>query len=157
MWKLLIKNFLHPSLWYTQLKCFYFPSFSIFYLHFFLRAKAEMVRRTALANSQIRCRREGGAFGFHSLYVCFFPYFVFFFFFSLFFSSSIFFTNKRPKMAGRKKLPSLAYFRHTTNFNPFNDRALRKGREGLTKKKIIIRKQSILVHSIQDLSDSLAK
>jgi hypothetical protein len=39
-------------------------------------------------------------------------------------------------MAGRKTLPSLAYFRHTTNFNPFNDRALRKeGGEELTGKK----------------------
>jgi hypothetical protein len=36
-------------------------------------------------------------------------------------------------MAGRKTLPSLAYFRHTTNFNPFNDRALRKG--GVDEKK----------------------
>ena len=111
-----------------------FSFFFYFLSSLFLRAKAEMVRRTALANSQIRCRREGGAFGFHLLYVCVFPYFVFFFF-SLFFSSSIFFTNKRPKMAGRKKLPSLAYFRHTTNFNPFNDRALRKGRRGVDGKK----------------------
>jgi hypothetical protein len=40
-------------------------------------------------------------------------------------------------MAGRKTLPSLAYFRHTSNFNPFNDPAMgeEEGGGGLTKKK----------------------
>ena len=110
---------------------FLFSSFSC--LFSFFRAKAEMVRRLALARLWDPVPLVGGAFHLFSVCVCVF---------SLFFTILFFF--HRPEN-GRKRVPSLVSWPHPILWkiiSPFND--LREAAE-----EKLIRKQSILVHKIQ--------